>query len=419
MNPTGYAFLGLTALVAALVGILTYALLRFAAAAREHKQQIRPGPGEAALLSSAMQEAVSSLKAREQAMSARAVASEQLAAQVFDSLTAGLIVVAADGRVQIANPAACRMLGVSDSIEDVDARTWLGDSPLAAVIEEGLAGARTISRRVVQSRGAEGRRHYGVTVSPLGEPSPSGAICLFSDLTGVVELEKQLQMKEALARLGEMTAGIAHEFRNGLATIHGYSRLFNLESLPAPYPTYVEGIRQEAETLGHVVTNFLNFARPEEISMSAVDLEAPAMRAIDELGSEAVPSAGIRVEGTFGSIQGDEVLLRQVFGNLVRNAIEACESARTVSEIVISGAVDAAHSSVVVTVDDNGPGIPDDHRARIFQPFFTTRSRGSGLGLAIVQKIVLLHNGTVSVGSSPAGGAQFRLAFPLSGTTPI
>src|SRR5205809_5314953 len=103
--------------------------------------------------------------------------------------------------------------------------------------------------------------HLGVTVSPILEGGMHGAICLFSDLTAVMELEDQLRLKDTLARLGELTAGIAHEFRNGLATIHGYSRLMVPQELPEAYRPYVAGIREEAEALGRVVTNFLNFAR--------------------------------------------------------------------------------------------------------------------------------------------------------------
>src|SRR4030095_989259 len=117
--------------------------------------------------------------------------------------------------------------------------------------------------------------HVGVTVSPLSpseNASPTGVICLFSDLTAVIELEDQLRMKETLARLGELTAGIAHEFRNGLATIHGYGKLLDPNALPQQFRPYVEGIRQETDAMGQVVTNFLNFARPTQLSLATYDL---------------------------------------------------------------------------------------------------------------------------------------------------
>jgi PAS domain S-box-containing protein len=323
MSTYGYALLGLTGVVATLAAVFVFALLRFMATARSARRQVREGASDSALLSSALQDAFSSLKAREQAMSARAVASEQLSARVFDSLTAGLIVVDATGRVTIANPAACRMLGVP--AEPVGGlRDWLGGSPIADLIAQGLSTRRPIERRLVEVRDQDRARHFGATVSPLGDTgSTTGVICLFSDLTTVVELEQQLQMKEALARLGEMTAGIAHEFRNGLATIHGYSRLMDPDSLPDPYRVYVEGIRQETDTLGRVITNFLNFARPEPLSLTPLDLEVVARRAADELRAELPEDTSLIVDGAFGSIQGDDILLRQVFANLIRNAAEA------------------------------------------------------------------------------------------------
>ena len=180
------------------------------------------------------------------------------------------------------------------------------------------------------------------------------------------------------------------------------------------YTESVEGIRQEAEALGQVVTNFLNFAKPEKVSFAPVTLEALARRAGEDLRHELPAGTTIDVRGEFGEIQGDDVLLRQVFGNLVRNAAEACDNAGVPPAIVIEGAIDRERGTCHVSVADNGPGIPDSARDRVFQPFFTTRTRGTGLGLAIVQKIVVTHNGRVAVGASASGGARIDLTFPLA-----
>ena len=123
------------------------------------------------------------------------------------------------------------------------------------------------------------------------------AVCLFTDLTAVVELEEQLRLKEALARLGELTAGLAHEFRNGLATIHGYGRLLDPATLPDQARTCVDGIRAETTALGEVVTNFLRFARPEQMTMAPVDLRAVIARAIEDVPGAA---AAVVLEGNFG-----------------------------------------------------------------------------------------------------------------------
>src|SRR5262249_30684777 len=142
---------------------------------------------------------------------------------------------------------------------------------LSDVVKECLATGSAIVRRTVKFREPRhGVSHLGVTVSPLSDVSGAvhGAICLFTDLTAVKDLEEQLRLKDSLAAVGELTAGIAHEFRNGLATIHGYSKLFDLNALPETYRPYVQGIRAETESLSQVVTNFLSFARPAELALS-------------------------------------------------------------------------------------------------------------------------------------------------------
>ncbi|HEV8393469.1 MAG TPA: ATP-binding protein [Vicinamibacterales bacterium] len=403
--------LGLTAITVVVVMMLIFAVLRLSSAAKGARQRLRDTGSEAALLSVALQDAVSRMKAQEHAMSIRAIASEQLNGQIVESLAAGLLVVDREGRVETLNPAGHRMLGAPGDVVGRDYRAFLDDAPeLQAVIAGCLETAAPVPRRRIPCKRGEVTQ-LAVTVSPLSaaDGSSQGVICLFSDLTQMSELEEQLRLKEALARVGELTAGIAHEFRNGLATIHGYSRLIRPDGLPPAYRPYVDGIRQETEALGHVVTNFLKFARPEQVVCATVDLDAVIRRAVDELALE-LPQTTVEVQGRFGEIEGDEVLLRQVFGNLIRNAAEACEAAGVAPRVEIRGQADGR--TCRISVDDNGPGVPEPARGKIFQPFFTTRSRGTGLGLAIVQKLVVTHNGRVSVADSPLGGASFQIVFP-------
>jgi PAS domain S-box-containing protein len=416
MTQEGYAFLGLTAIVAGLVSVLAFAFLRFAVGAREAGRHLRGGAADSALLAAALQEAVAKLKTQEQAMTARVAASEQLSSEIVESISAGLLVVDRSGRIDIFNAAARHLLGVHTDPIGRDYHDVLSAvRPLAGVIDECLTTAVPIVRRAVEITGAGRSLHFGVTASPLRDPiSPRGVICLFSDLTAVMDLEERLRMKETLARLGELTAGIAHEFRNGLATIHGYSRLIDPDALPPAYRPWVEAIKQETEALRQVVTNFLKFAKPEEVSLSRVDLGAVARRAADDLRNELPAQTSLTVTGQFGDVQGDDVLLRQVFGNLVRNAVEACEGAGVVPVVRIEGEVDASNRTCRVTVSDNGPGVPEASREKVFQPFFTTRSQGTGLGLAIVQKIIVLHNGRVSVRHREGGGASFQIVIPLA-----
>jgi signal transduction histidine kinase len=288
-------------------------------------------------------------------------------------------------------------------------------APLAGVIEECLATGQPIVRRALEMPHAGEVTHVGVTVSPLGAEGAGGVICLFSDLTAVMQLEEQLRLKETLARLGELTAGIAHEFRNGLATIHGYGRLIDPAAVPPQYKPYVEGIRQETEALGQVVTNFLNFARPTQLSLATHDLGAIVERAADDVRSEARQLNGdIVVSGEFGRVDADDVLLRQAFMNLLRNAVEACQGKGVIPDVRVEGTLDDAQGVARVSIADNGPGVPVESRERIFTPFFTTKKTGTGLGLALVQKIVVTHNGRVLATTAAGGGACFSVTLPLA-----
>ena len=413
MTPTFYAFLGLTAIVGVLIAILAFAVLRFAAAARDAQKTAGQGHQESALLATALEDAIAKLKAQERATAARAEASERLSEQIVASLTSGLLVVDGEGRVQIVNPAAQRILLLTQVTTGSNYRELLREAPdLADLIGESMRSQVAMLRRTVSvSGGAPDARpiHLGVSVSPLtAGGQPAGAICLFTDLTSVVALEEQLQLKDSLARLGELTAGLAHEFRNGLATIHGYARLIDPAQIAEQYRPYVEGIRSETQALGEIVTNFLKFARPEPPTLAPIDLRSVILRA-----AEDVAGATVTLHGEFPTIEGDDVLLRQAFSNLFRNSVEAMAPSGGVARVLVDGRVDRATSTAALDVSDNGPGVAPGALAQIFQPFFTTRAGGTGLGLAIVQKIVVSHNGLITAGNRADGGAVFHLTFPL------
>ena len=316
------------------------------------------------------------------------------------------------------NPAASRLLKLNRADAGHDFRTVLsGATPLAEVIEECLSSARPAVRRSVSLRRPDGTLHLGVTVSPLLDQARTlqGAVCLFSDLTAVMDLEEQVRIKDSLARLGELTAGLAHEFRNGLATIHGYARLLDPAGNPDDQRTYVEAIRAETDSLERVVTNFLNFARPAQLTLAPVQSAQLVERARAEVAGEATARGGdITVRGEFGTLDGDEVLLTQALVNLVRNGVEAAIEAGRPPRVTIEGRVDVPNRALRVRVADNGPGIPEAMRDKVFQPFFTTRSQGTGLGLALVRKIVVSHNGRVVVEEAEGGGAAFTMVLPLT-----
>jgi PAS domain S-box-containing protein len=418
MNQKAYLLLGLTGIVAALAGILAYAVTKMFAGARALAKTGQPGGAETAFVTAAMEDALSKLRVQERAAKARAEASERLSSEIIASMTAGLLVVGQDGVVRTLNPAGRRLLGMPEADWSRSFRDVLqGARPLADAIEEVLLTMRPVVRRTLQMpRSPAGTLHFGVTVSPIRDEvgKAHGAICLFTDLSEIVDLEEQLRLKDSLARLGELTAGIAHEFRNGLATIHGYARLLSLDQLPPDFRPFVQGIREETDALGQVVTNFLNFARPTELTLTPIDMRGIVERAADEFRGEARARGGdVSVVGEFATVEGDEVLLRQAFSNLCRNALEACTGPDKPPRIAVEGAVDAAQGVLRVTVSDNGPGIDAEVAARMFRPFFTTKAKGTGLGLALVQKIIVTHNGRIAAATGDGGGARLTVSLPL------
>ena len=371
----------------------------------------RESGGESVMLSMALQDALVKLKVQERAMAARAEASERLADQIVEGLTSGLVVVDRTGTVQAINPAAQRILEIDAKVTGQSFRDALKPATaLTDLIAEALEVGSPIVRRTITLAGIKAR-YFGVTVSPIASTDGTlqAAVCLFTDLTAVVELEEQLRLKEALARLGELTAGLAHEFRNGLATIHGYGRLLDPATLPDQARTCVEGIRAETTALGEVVTNFLRFARPEQMTMAPVDLKAVIQRAIEDVPGA---TAAVQLEGNFATIDGDDVLLRRAFSNLVRNSLEACADAGMPARVYVRS--DSTPQGVQLVFEDNGPGFSPEYLAKAFQPFATTKANGTGLGLAIVQKVIVSHNGHITAGNRPEGGAQFRVRFPIA-----
>jgi signal transduction histidine kinase len=242
----------------------------------------------------------------------------------------------------------------------------------------------------------------------------SGALCLMSDLTELTALQKQIRWKENLAALGEMSAGIAHEFKNSLATISGYAQMIRSEATPGDVRESSERILEQTRALTHVVTEFLRFAKPLEICYETVAMQTVVEKVAEEL-HETIPQCAVEFEGSFQDLPGDEALLRQALLNLARNGAESALAASKTPRVTISGTSEelGGRKWQRICVADNGPGIPETDLPKIFLPFYTTKSEGTGLGLAIVQKVALQHGGSIEGRNCQGGGAEFLLWLPL------
>jgi signal transduction histidine kinase len=393
-----------------------------------------------AFMTASMQGVIEKLRAQEKELARlhllaqeRAQESERLTEEVTRNMPTGLLIVNATGALASTNTAAEQALG-SHPLRYRSFKEVLGaDSDLARMLENCLREGKTFQRAEVEHLTPDGEsRRLGVTISPIyrggrkivraraedpeiaPDSRPSGAVCLLSDLTELVALQKQIRWKENLANLGEMSAGIAHEFKNALATISGYAQMIRSEAPAGDIGDSATRILEQTRALTHVVTEFLRFAKPLEISYETVAIQAIVERVAAEL-QESIPECAIVTEGAFTDVPGDEALLRQALINLVRNGVEAARDAGNSPRVVISGTLEelAGHSWQRIRVADNGAGIPERDLPKVFLPFFTTKSEGTGLGLAVVQKVTLQHGGSIEARNQAGGGAEFLLWLPL------
>jgi len=420
-----FAFLAIIGAIVLAVAVRRY--VHRAEAPREDYAAPKPGTGNpTAFMTASMQAVIQKLRDQEKELEAlhksereRAQQTERLSEAVTRNMPAGLILVSSAGLITSANPAAEAALGIRSLTYRRYTEVFGAGSRLSQLVDNCLKQGRTYRREEVEHlTSSHELRHLGVTISPIQrtENEISGALCLLSDLTELTVLQKQIQVKENMAALGELSAGIAHEFKNSLATISGYAQMLRSEAPPATeLREYAEKIFEQTRALAHVVTEFLKFARPLELADEPVGLRAVVDRAVAEV-AEAVPGVEVKVEGNFAGVSGDEALLRQAVLNLARNAAEAVSDNAGGGRVTIRGEADCTgpHAGQRISITDNGPGIPLDALDRIFLPFYTTKANGTGLGLAVVQKIIVQHGGTIQARNHIHGGAEFIVWLPFS-----
>ncbi len=417
----------------AVMGLVLYLMRKFFQSRRdEHKEEFKTSAprteNPSAFMAASMQGVIQQLREQEKELERlhriekeRAEQTERLSEEVTRNMPAGLVVVNATGIISTSNPAAEQVLGIRGLGFRRYSEALGASSDLTKLIGECLSTGTIFRREEVEHLPPAGdSRHLGVTISPIrrGEGKISGAICLLTDLTELAALQQRMRLKENLAALGELSAGIAHEFKNALATISGYAQMIE-ESSEAEALDYAKRILEQTRNITHVVTEFLKYARPLEIPDENVALQTVVERVVAEVG-EAVPQVRIRCEGTFEEAGGDEGLLRQALLNLARNAAEACALAEGGGRVEVRGDVVYGEAMGLqrISISDNGPGIPPDVLPKLFRPFFTTKAKGTGLGLAVVQKIIVQHGGQVEVRNRPGGGAEFIVTLPLPRRVP-
>lgn len=358
------------------------------------------------------------------------VVPERFYRDLISGMRNGVVVIRRDGRLVAINDAAYGSLDIFPRAGDIGRAIdqVLADVPEIVRVLEHAFGSDPLPNRA-EVRLARTGRSIGFTLSlvrdALGEVT--GAALFFRDLTRVEQIEERERLRDRLAALGEMAAAIAHEVKNPLAGIEVMAGLLKRRLTDNPEAqTMLIDIISEAKMANSIVLEVLDFVRPVRLHVEPVAVAALLQDSL-LMAESLVPrrDVAVRVDLPSGlpDIEGDGHQLRQVFTNLLTNAFEALDGqgrlllrAAVVQRLTFSSSSERTQGwGVQIEIVDDGPGIPDAIRERIFSPFFTTKPRGSGLGLAIVRKVVDAHEGRIEILPGVGGGGTcFRLLLPLS-----
>jgi len=321
---------------------------------------------------------------------------------IIQSVPSGVVSFDCSQRITRMNAAAAKILGLG---EDISGRSC--EEVFRSPINEMIMGRRVLEREETSYTTDSGKRLWiGLTLSPLrdGKNETIGQLLVFTDLTELKAFQSQKELRDRLDTLGEMSAGIAHELRNPMGVISGYTKMLS-KKVEDPLKPAVDAISKEIDGMNRIITDFLAFARPVEPVLSDLDLSSLFRECI---GIATGGRTGIEFSADLEClpvIRADEVMMRQAISNLLNNAVEAMPDGGVVGISCIR------NENLTITISDTGHGIPENIMDKIFLPFYTTKERGTGLGLAIVHKIIVSHGGTVHAVST-SEGTSFVILFP-------
>ena len=410
MTPEIMFFYSIIVIVAGVILLFFFRLLiRFPRAKKNHEEK---DSSQVGFVVDTFHEVVSQLKEKEKELEVlrkqaedRATAIEGYNENILQSVQSGVISLDEEMKVTKINLAAAKIL-------EIKGESVIGqyhDEVLNKPITDFLQDKKVIERGEISYVTPSGKRIWlGLTLSPLknNEGATIGQILIFTDLTHLKAIESQMELRNKLSSLGEISAGIAHELRNPMGVIAGYTKLLSKKADDALRPT-VDAISREIVVMDRIISDFLSFARPVELNLADIDLKAIIEYCVMSTAQKH-DYIDLQLEtDNLPLIKGDEVLMRQAFINLIQNSLEAMPQG---GKLIIR-ASSASGDFLDITVADTGHGISENVKDKIFLPFFTTKEKGTGLGLAIVHKIVISHGGSIHVDSSEKG-TVFRLRLP-------
>jgi len=347
---------------------------------------------------------------------------------ILTNISTGVLTVVEGGRLGYLNTAGEAFLNLSldqwhgapvlDVVQDV--------APgLAKALRGSLEGLGPVTRQTSSVKRPSGDLVLGISTTVRESPDGEGpsVTAIFQDITDLERIEELNRRNERLEAVAELSASLAHEIKNPLASIRSAVEQFDSPTLPSEDRAVLQRlVLAESDRLSRLLTEFLDFSVMRLGTPARVDFSQVVRHAIELVKQHPDYGEGIQIEeqGLEGSLilPGDSDLLHRLVSNLILNAVQFSGSEGTVRVSVenLSGEDPLPGTDVprpvCLSVQDSGPGIPPEDAARIFAPFFTTREGGSGLGLAVVHRAVSAHGGAVYAEDVPAGGTRFVVLLP-------
>jgi two-component system, NtrC family, sensor histidine kinase PilS len=340
---------------------------------------------------------------------------------VIDSLLSGLVTADADGRVLTLNRAASTITGLTP--EQAIGRDIGEVFQLPPGFRErlGALGETRSLRLDLQYRTGDARLlDIGMTATTMAVPTGgTGYLFTFQDVTDMKRLERHARLQQRLAAVGEMAAGIAHEIRNPLASISGSIQVLRQElPLSEDQAQLMDIVLRESERLNDTIRSFLAYARPQRFAVSRLDVRKVVQDAAVLLRNSSDVKEGHVVDVDVPSepvwFEADENQMKQIVWNLATNGLRAMATGgHLLLRVATDHSNDRTGAEVVLSVEDQGCGIPAEEVDGIFQPFRSSFEKGTGLGLAIVHRIVTDYNGVIQVSSTVGTGTTVRVRLPL------
>jgi len=341
---------------------------------------------------------------------------------VVESIPSGVITLSRDGIASFVNPAGLGILQVvlreiiGCHVADLGFFTVEEWTNLREQLTEGsvVRGERDLTF-------TNATRRVGFAVTPLRtlDQKAAGFTLIFQDLTEMKKLEAEVRLKDRMAAVGELSAGIAHEIRNPLAAIAGSVQILrNSKSLSSQEQRLMSIVLKESERLNKSIAEFLRFVRPQERHPAEFDIAATLTETLELLANSPELRADHEIHRQIDppsfNIIGDADQIRQVFWNLVRNAVQAMQNGGRLSVRTFIG--DGEYNIVFA---DSGRGMTHADLQGLFQPFRTSFPAGTGLGMAISYRIVQEHGGRIEVSSREGMGTAITVALPITTTQPV